>query len=129
MAIQDTAVISVREPYATPILVGSKIFEYRKVALRPGIGTLYIHVCGEDPACVQGIAKVIGCIGGSPEALWQATAHRGSIRREDFLRYFKGADKAYAYALRGARRLNSPIPLKKLGLTKPPQGIAYVKGL
>lgn len=124
-----SAVLSIKPKYAEAIFSGRKTVEYRKSSLRSGVDGIYIHVCGEDPACVQGFVSYSGYICGSPSDVWEKTKDTGCVTEEEFFDYFRGADTAYALQLEKATVFRNPLCLKKLGLTRPPQGIAYVKGV
>lgn len=121
-------VLSIKPEYAEAIFAGKKTVEYRKQKPRKNITDVYIHVCGEDHAFVQGFAFCSGCACGEPRAIWDVTRNQGAISEAEFFDYFRGTEEAYAVRLFGAMRLAEPIPLSKLGLTRPPQGLAYVKG-
>ncbi len=121
-------VLSIKPEHAEAIFSRKKTVEYRKQKPRANITGVYIHVCGEDPAYVQGYAGCSGCTRGKPRVVWGVTKDEGAITEKAFFDYFGDAEKAYALRLFGAMRLAKPIPLSRLGLTRPPQGLAYVKG-
>lgn len=127
--IPKSAVLSIKPRFAEAIFSGRKTVEYRKSGLRPGVDGVYIHVCGEDPACAQGFASYSGYICGAPSDVWEKTKDTGCVTEDEFFDYFKGAKTAYALKLKEAIKFENPLCLKKLGLSRPPQGIVYVKGV
>lgn len=120
-------VLSIKPEFAEAIFAGEKTVEYRKQKPRENTNGIYIHVCGEDPAYVQGYAGCSGTTHGTPRAVWGTTKDQGAITEEEFFDYFEDATNAYALRLFGAMRLVDPIPLSRLGLTRPPQSLAYAK--
>lgn len=119
--------ISVKPLFAERIFAGDKRFEFRRVLPKKPVGRVYIHVCGEDADRVQGFADVVA-MGYLPKnELWEIAKDAAGMRREEFDAYFDGCSDAGYLELSDARRF-SGMRLEEIGLKRPPQGIAYVKG-
>ena len=75
---------------------------------------------------VLGEVEVWEMLIGPPKALWVFTDHRG-VSREDFDKYFRGAEFGVAYRLGAARRYGPARPLSHYGIGRPPQSFVYLK--
>ena len=69
--------------------------------------------------------KVDVIIDDTPQRIWERTHEWGCIGKEDFFDYFKGADKAFAIAIKDVVRYDTPIPLP----FRPPQNYRYCEVL
>ena len=117
--------LSIKPIYAAMILADMKRYEYRRVIFStPNIDKVYIYASSPIKRVV-GEFKVDVIIDDTPQRIWERTHEWGCIGKEDFFDYFKGADKAFAIAIKDVVRYDTPIPLS----FRPPQNYRYCEVL
>ena len=127
MIARHDIAISIKPEYANAIFDGSKCFEFRRIRPKGKIDKMFIHVCGEDPSKIQGIAIVEDVITGSVAEIWDRCKDGAGITIDDFYDYFAGRRSATAYKLADAKRFESPIDLADLNIKHIPQSFTYVR--
>ena len=127
MISHNDIAISIKADYAKAIFDGSKYFEFRHVRPKDTIDKMFIHVCGEDPSKIQGMAIVEDVITGSVAEIWDRCKDGAGITIVDFYDYFAGRRSATAYKLADAKRFESPIDLADLNIKHIPQSFTYVR--
>lgn len=120
-------VLPIKEEYAHGILVGDKLYEYRRrIPSRP-VSQIVIYETA-PMSRVVGTVDVCGVLEGDPGDLYEMTSYGAGISREDYDEYFRGCEKAYAFEL-GAHVMFDCCPsVERYGLKGAPQSFAYVKG-
>ncbi|MCB0310230.1 MAG: helix-turn-helix domain-containing protein [Bdellovibrionales bacterium] len=128
---QRDVVISIRPQYSDRILDGSKTVELRRrFPVSAPQGTIaYIYSTSPVRAMV-GMAQ-IGDILKLPVAeIWRRFSGEASISKEDFDKYFEGADHGFALVFEQVRPFSEPLPLdllrERFGF-EPPQSFLYAK--
>ncbi len=118
--------MSIHPEFATRILAGEKLVEFRRrAAARP---VTHILIYATSPICaVVGVAEVERVERGSPASLWRAFGNVGGIDRASFFDYFSGVREGFAYVVRRTWLCPSPINLGREGLPRTaPQAFQYV---
>jgi predicted transcriptional regulator len=123
-----TILLSIRPEFASKIFDGSKKYEYRRSIFRRSQVSRVI-VYASDPICrVIGEFEIGVILHDEPEVLWAKTWPHAGITKERFLDYFRGRPKGYAIQVRSTRLYESPLPLRSLMVSSPPQSFVYLVG-
>jgi predicted transcriptional regulator len=123
---QMRVLLSIRPEFAFKIFDGSKKYEYRRSIFRRSQVTRVI-VYASDPVCrVIGEFEIGDILHEEPEVLWEKTWVHAGITKERFLDYFRGRPKGYAIQVTSTRLYESPVPLRSLMVSSPPQSFVYV---
>ena len=121
------AILSVKPEYATKILSGEKLYEYRKTVFRRPVEKVYIYA--SSPVCmIVGEFQIDHILKESPKTLWDITHSESGVNKAFFFRYFKGKSKAYAIKVKDV--VSYAIPLSPYTVQedfKAPQNYIYVK--
>lgn len=122
------AMLSIKPEYAKRILSGEKTYEYRRKPFRERDVNAIVIYCTRPRCAVVGEAAVEGILASSPEDLWKKTSKSGGIDRESFMRYFEGAETAYAIKLGEVLSFDEPRPLSDYApkVKRAPQSFVYV---
>lgn len=120
-------IMSIKPEYATQIFDGTKRYEFRRVCPKDNINRMYIHVCGENPSEIQGIATVEEVISGTPAEIWNICKDYAGVPIDKFYQYFEGRRCACAYKIADAKRLNTPISIQELNMRHIPQSFSYIR--
>lgn len=127
LAKPGDAIISIRPNFAEAILSGAKTVELRRRIPPIEIGTCLWIYATRPTAAVVGMAVVTAIYRATPDAVWEAYSAQGAIDRDEFDRYFDGANEAIAISLSEVRRL-VPIEIERLRMMRrgfhPPQVIS-----
>lgn len=75
---------------------------------------------------LTGLMECLGVLTLPKEALWNAAKEAAGIDYESFMRYFDGLEEANAYVIGKVWKFNEPIPLSRLGFTRPPLDFRYL---
>lgn len=121
----DSIILPVKPCYVDAIFADKKRWEYRRVAPRRPVARIYLYETAPVSA-VSGSVDVQGVVEGTPREVWEATGDEGGISREEFFKYFKGAERAYALRLRRPVAFLDPVPKERFGLTAAPQTFVYL---
>lgn len=129
MAAQPTPVVAllpVHPRYADAIVRGEKRVEFRR--RRFGRDVQYIAVYASSPVCgIVGFFRISSISEGCPAKIWEDFKHVGSIERDDYFRYYMGAERAIAIGIERVCVFGSPVPLNRLSSTlRAPQSYAYL---
>lgn len=107
---QTTALLAVQPQFAALLMSGRKKVEFRRTRFREPVSTIVIYASSPTRQVVGSIlVKRIEC--DSPTKIWKRYGKVGGISKIEFLRYFEGAEYAYAIVVEGAKPLASPRPL------------------
>ena len=121
------AILSVKPEYATKILTGEKLYEYRKTVFRRPIEKVYIYA--SSPVCmIVGEFQIDHILKESPKTLWDITHSESGVNKAFFLHYFKGKPLGYAIRLKEVVAYSVPIsPFRLREDFKAPQNYIYVE--
>jgi predicted transcriptional regulator len=120
------ALLPIQPRYANAILRGEKRVEFRR--RRFGREVEYVVVYASSPIRrIVGYFQVSSISEGCPRAIWEDFNHVGGIGQEDFVRYYKGAERAVAIGIERVCVLRRPLTLDMLGASlKAPQSYLYL---
>lgn len=120
------ALLPIQPRYANAIIRGEKRVEFRR--RRFGREVQYVVVYASSPICrIIGYFRISSILEGCPHAVWEAYKHIGGIEREDFFRYYSGAERAVVIGIERVCVLQSPVRLDMLGASlKAPQSYSYL---
>lgn len=66
-------------------------------------------------------------LSGPPAYIWQSTCENSGIEKSRYENYFAHKSIAYAYKIKEVIRFAEPIPLRDIGIGKPPQSFTYLE--
>lgn len=120
------ALLPIQPQYAFAILRGEKRVEFRR--RRFGRDVEYVVVYASSPTCgIVGSFRISDIAEGCPRDIWEDYKDVGAIGREEFFRYYAGAERAYAIGIECVCVLDRPLPLRQLSSTlKAPQSYTYL---
>lgn len=118
--------ISIQHQYAAQIYNGTKryILKHNAPSFVPG-SIMWIY----EPLPVARITGMVGfqaCIMAAPYLIWERFKYVLGVTQAEFFRYYAGRDTAYAWELGCKLKLDEPITLADIGLTRPPQSYQYL---
>lgn len=124
--MSDTILLSIRPKYVEGIFNGTKKYEFRRVLPKEReIQTVLIYASA-PVSQVVGEFRVGGLCQGKPLSLWRWCSSDAGITIEEFISYFSGCSKSYAYIIAAFRKYKQPFNISKLGLSRPPQNFCYI---
>ncbi len=118
--------ISVHPEYVDKILLGEKVYEYRRVMPAQAVSYLVMY-CTAPVKKIVAVVEVVDRLGGTPSSIWTKTAHGAGITRKFYITYFAGRNNANAFVLGNVYKLTEPLELTRLSARKvPPQSFSYL---
>lgn len=117
--------LSIKPKYAKKILKGEKIYEFRKSRPKRDIEQIIIYASSPQKEVV-GEAIIEEIIEGSPKEIWEVAKSASGISKKDFLTYFSGKQKAFAYKLKDVMIYDQPKNLSFYGINQAPQSFVYL---
>lgn len=118
--------ISIKHKYATLIYAGIKRYELRHNAPSFGKNTrLWIYE-PKPVGMITGYVDFKDCMIAEPWSIWLRYRTALGIRHEEFAEYYKQREKAFAWLLADPIKLEEPISLADIGLTRPPQSYQFL---
>jgi predicted transcriptional regulator len=122
--------LSIRPEFADKIFKGEKTAELRRRRPRVNKGD-WVYVYVASPVKVlRGAFRVAKVIDDVPNRLWRKVRRIAGVTRQQFDRYFEGAERAFAILLEEVRHLAQSVDLtwlrKKWPGFRPPQSYRYV---
>ena len=125
-AALSAALVSIHPRYVDEILHGQKRFEFRRRPFARDVSVLLIYAT-RPVGLVMGHATVRRVIVDCVDALWEECSMRGGIAREEYDRYFAGANQGVAVELDTVCAWEAGLPIGSMVPDmKPPQSFAYV---
>ncbi|WP_415712719.1 ASCH domain-containing protein [Maridesulfovibrio sp.] len=100
--------LPIKPVYASRIISGEKIYEFRKTMPARRVSHIVIYASSPQQAIV-GIAQVDKVLSAPVEKLWEQTSKSAGIDKISYLKYFCGKEIAYAYQLKKIRKLSQNI--------------------
>lgn len=121
------AILSVKPEYASKILCGEKLYEYRKSIFRRPVEKVYIYA--SSPICmIVGEFQIDHIIREAPTILWNKTHSESGVTKSFFNSYFNG--KPLGYAIRLKEVISYPTPINPFSICedfRAPQNYIYVE--
>lgn len=120
------ALLPIQPRYANAIIRGEKHVEFRK--RRFGRTVTYVAVYASSPVqAIIGFFRISSIFEGCPQSIWESFQHVGGIDRENFFRYYAGAERAVAIGIERVCVFRNPVPLESLSRSlKAPQSYSYL---
>lgn len=124
--MKKRVLLSIHPEYAEAILLGKKIYEFRRVLFREKVEEVVIYATA--PICrVIGTFEVEEIYSAHPEDVWARAKEVAGVSPELFKTYFLGRDLAHAIKVRRPVRFAQPKPLSQyLKSNIPPQSFCYL---
>ena len=119
-------VISINPIYVDSIIKGTKKYEYRTKITKENISGLIIYETFPIKKIVAEV-EVVEVLQMHPNELWNLTNKYAGITKDDFNRYFRNREVAYAYKLGHITVFEKPLDLEHFGLKTAPQSFAYAR--
>lgn len=109
----SVALLPIHPEYADAILSGEKAVEFRR---RPfGKEVKHIVIYASSPVMrIVGHFEVGRIDSYAPSTVWRKFGKFGAISKQDFNRYYDGAEQAIAIHIKNAKKLGVPLKLKDL---------------
>ena len=118
-------IISIHPKYVEQILSEEKKYEYRTRICSKNINKIYIYETSPKMMIVAEV-EIVQVLKDTPKNIWNKTHKAGGINLEDFNKYFKNKEYAYAYELGEITKYDKPKSLSDFGIKSPPQSFVYV---
>lgn len=114
--------LSIKPKYVEKIFLGQKRFEYRKAIFkRCDVDTIVIYET-KPIGKIVGEVKIRKVYQDTPRNIWNKTKNFSGIDIEDFFKYFRNKDIAYAIELENIIKYSNPIDIT----CAPPQSYKYI---
>lgn len=128
-SMRQALLLSIKEPWASMILDGSKRVELRRRRPRSS-GYKYLIIYVPAPRhCIVGVAAMEEVIEDDVEALWRRVRRVSGLDRREFRSYFAGCRRGFAIRLGKVMRVRTPVTLASIRRIEPgfsPQGYQYL---
>lgn len=118
--------LSIKPKYAKVILEGKKKYEFRKNRPQKDVDQIIFYASSPQKEVV-GEATIEEIIEGSPNEIWEIAKFASGITKKDFLAYYKGKEKAFAYKLKDVMIYDQPKNLSFYGISQAPQSFVYLQ--
>lgn len=117
--------LSIKPQYVKKILDGEKKYEFRKSKPQKAVNQIIIYASSPQKMVV-GEATIEEIIEGAPKEIWEIAKSASGITKKDFLAYYSGKDRAYAYKLKDVMVYDRPKNLSFYGISQAPQSFIYL---
>lgn len=118
--------LSINPEHVENILLGTKLFEFRKVRCKSEVDKIIIYSTSPIMRVVAE-AELTEIIEDNVDAVWQITQEFAGISREFYEKYYSGKERAVAYKLGNVKKYKKPRKLSDYGLNFAPQSFVYLK--
>ena len=123
---QLAALMSIRPPYASAILAGTKRVEFRKRPLNPAVTHIFVYSTA-PVAKVIGHCEMTGQDEAPPQTLWSRYHKVGGIQKAELMDYYDGHALGVAIKLGEFVAYPSPLSLQEsFGIARAPQSFQYL---
>lgn len=117
-------ILPIKKKYSRDILDGIKKYELRRSIPKRNVDNILIYETAPTSKVV-GEIKIIVTHHLPLKQLWDLTKKSNSLTKKEFLAYFTGKKKGYAYEVSSIREFKRPMSIKRYGFNFPPQGFVY----
>ena len=118
--------LSINPEHVKNILLGTKLFEFRKVRCRAGVDKIIIYATAPEKMVVAE-AEVEDIIEDEVDIVWNITGEFSGISYDFYKSYYEGKDKEVAYKLGKVKKYKEPKSLYELGIRQAPQSFIYME--
>ena len=126
--MKRNALISVKPKYVKEILDGKKKYEYRKRIFKENIDKVYIYSSSPQQRIV-GYFEFCGYLSSIPRDIWEKTKDFSGISKEEYDKYFRNSNIAYAIIIKKFKIFDNAInPKEYFSKFNPPQSYIYLEG-
>lgn len=130
MAPEKRAIlISIRPRFARAILEGNKTIELRRGRMLTAAGSLLVLYSSSPVKAVVATARLYKVEEATPQQMWPRVRGGAGVVREEYDRYFRNAQRAFALHLRDVLEIHVPYTLAEMRMSPriaPPQSFRYV---
>lgn len=122
----NSILLSIHKNYSDKIFSGQKKFEYRRVIPKSRISRIMVY---EARGCGKIVGELIidNIVSGSISEIWESTSYAGGVTYHDFVNYFQGKNKVFAYSISKVKIYDKPKSLADFGLSKAPQNFVWIE--
>lgn len=124
--ISNGIILPIKPEFVDAILLGEKMFEYRKKLCKKKINKIYLYKTAPVKAIV-GEVEVIGFLRLDKEDLWEKTKKGSGISKDFYDSYFENVAQACAYILGNPLEYSKKITLEEVGINYTIQSYKYVE--
>lgn len=114
--------LSIKPRYVEKIFSGQKRFEYRKIIFKRRDLEAIVIYATKPIGKIVGEVKIRKIYQDTPEIIWNKTKIFSGIEKDDFFKYFRDKDIAYAIEFENVIKYNNPISIT----FAPPQSYKYI---
>lgn len=118
--------ISIRHQYAAQIYKGTKRYELRHCSPSFDHNTIMWIYEPLPVGKITGYVEYDFCFKGDPSLIWNLLRSLLGVKKQKFDDYYKGRRFAYAWHIGQISKLDEPISLAEIGLTRPPQSYQFL---
>lgn len=120
---------SIKPIYVKGIELGTKHFEFRRKIFKKEVDNVIVY-SSSPIQLVSGYFKYKGYLSGTPEEIWSDCKEHAGISKNDFFKYFKGRQEAYAIIIKDFVSIDSKYrPQDVIKGFVPPQSFRYIEDL
>ena len=124
-AVPRVALLSIHPQHAAAILDGRKSVEFRKRPIGKPVDLVLLYATSPTRRIV-GYFEVADQVTAAPSRIWEIHGTQGAVSRELFRDYYCGSRRAVAVLIARAVSLRTPLSLKDVGVSTPPQSYLYL---
>ena len=117
--------LSIKPKYVKVIFDGRKSYEFRKSKPQKDVDQIIFYASSPQKEVV-GEATIEEILEGTPKEIWEIAKSASGITKRDFLAYYRGKEKAYAYKLKDVMIYDKPKSLSCYGVQQAPQSFVYL---
>lgn len=124
--LHGDVLISIKHKYATLIYAGIKRYELRHNAPSFDKNTLLWIYEPKPVGMITGYVEFKDCMIAEPWSIWLTYRNALGVTYEEFANYYNQRKQAFAWFLSDPIKLDEPISLAEIGLTRPPQSYQFL---
>lgn len=124
--LHGDVLISIRHQYAAQIYAGTKRYELRHNAPSFDKNTCLWIYEPKPVGMITGYVEFKDCMIAEPWSIWLAYKTDLGVTHEEFAHYYNQRKQAFAWYLSNPIKLDEPISLAEIGLTRPPQSYQFL---
>lgn len=124
--LHGDVLISIRHQYAAQIYKGTKRYELRHFGPSFDYNTIMWIYEPLPVGKITGYVEYLNYFKGNPSLIWNLLRSQLGVKKQKFDDYYKGRKYAYAWRLGQVSKLDEPISLAEIGLTRPTQSYQFL---
>lgn len=126
---QRAILISIRPRFARAIVDGTKTIELRRGRMLVAAGGLLVLYSSSPVKAVVATAILHKVEEATPQQMWPRVRRGAGVVREEYDRYFRNTQRAFALHLRDVIEIHVPYTLAEMRMSPriaPPQSFRYI---